>query len=312
MTKTEGIEGLRSFFDLIGDTDPFGGRTDVSHEEYQGFIKKQTKQFRKVFDLKKSINGKESEDDDFNFDENTGIYDCNFDLDKFELNGESSIIVLNFPTENSQTRNASLRMTAYTEIIIKDDGYDEYYPTSLSADLTINDELVIDVDFNVTYNDAGNPVSGDISVDLVPYTFSLVFDDSQSASASLAASISEDDNVIVGVDIVVTFDSADKEDVKSIAGNVIYGDLEVKGDITVPEDESEEVNLNDFVNLEIYHNDSKLGDVIFIEETDEFDETYYMPYIQYSDGTTESLEDLFEATVMEVEDFLDDLDEWGG
>ena len=30
ITQSEGIEGLRNFFDLLADTDPFGGRSDVS------------------------------------------------------------------------------------------------------------------------------------------------------------------------------------------------------------------------------------------------------------------------------------------
>jgi len=311
MTKTEGIEGLRNFFDLIGDTDPFGGRKDVSHEEYRGFIKKQTRLFRELFAINKSINGK-GEGDDFNFNENKGIYNWDSQLEKFvKSQEESNIIKLNFPTEGSQTNNASLSMTEYMEIIILDGDYEEYYPTRLAANLTIDDMLVIDVDATVSYNDYGDPVSGDLSVELVPYTFSLVFDDTQSTTASLVASISENNTAIVGVDIVITFDSAEKEEVNSIAGNVVYGDMRIEGDITIPEDESEDEDLNDFVNLELFQDGSKLGDIIFKMETNIDGDTDDIPYVQYSDGTTDRLEDIFENTVMEVEDFLDDLDEWG-
>jgi len=98
----------------------------------------------------------------------------------------------------------------------------------LAAGLSIDDALVIDADMTAAYNEIGYPISGDITLQLVPYTFSLVFNDSQSTSASLSASISQNDKIIVGVDITVTFDSADKEDVKSIVGNVVYGDLKVE------------------------------------------------------------------------------------
>jgi uncharacterized protein YaiE (UPF0345 family) len=307
ITQTEGIDGLRSFFNLIGDTDPFGGRSDVSHEEYRGFVKKQTRLFRQIFNVKKSLTGKE-EEDDFNFEENKGIYDWNFGTEDFERAGDSEIIVLNFPTENSQTNNATLRITDYEEVLIIDDGYEEYYPTKLAADLTINEALVIDADATVAYNDYGDPVSGNISLQLVPYTFSLVFDDTASTSASLSASISEGGETIVGVDLTVTFDAADKEEVTSVSGSVQYGDLKVKGDITNLDGESEDIN--DFINLEVFENDTKLGDIIFIEELDGND-LIDVPYIKYNDGTTENLEDLFEDTIIELEDFFDELEDWG-
>ena len=72
ITSTEGIDGLRNFFNLIGETDPFGGRSDVSHKEYRDFIKKQTRLFRHIFSPKKSITGKE-EEGDFDFEANKGI-----------------------------------------------------------------------------------------------------------------------------------------------------------------------------------------------------------------------------------------------
>jgi len=310
ITQTEGLEGLRSFFNLIGDTDPFGGRSDISHEEYRGFIKKQTRLFRQIFNVKKSLAGKE-EEDDFNFEENKGIYDWNFGTEDFEKTGESTIIVLNFPTEGSQTLNAALQITDYAEVLIEDE-FDAYYqPTRLAADLSIDEVLIIDADATVAYNDYGDPVSGNISLQLVPYTFSLVFDDTASTSASLIASISEGGEIIVGVDLTVTFDTADKENPTGISGSVQYGDLKVKGDITNLDDDGEDEDINDFINLEVFENDTKLGDIIFIEETDEFDDTYYMPYIQYNDGSTESLEDLFEDTIIELEDFFDELEDWG-
>lgn len=306
ITQTEGIEGLRNFFNLIGDTDPFGGRSDVSHQEYRGFVKKQTKLFRQIFNVKKSLTGK-NEEEDFNFEENKGVYDWSFGTEEFEKTGESAIIILNFPTEGSQTLNATLRIADYAEVLIEDE-FDEYYqPTRLAADLTIDDALVIDADATVAYNDYGDPVSGNISLQMVPYTFNLIFDDTASTSASLSASISEGGETIVGVDLTIQFDSADKE-VKSVSGSVQYGDLKVKGDITNLNDESEDIN--DFINLEVFENDAKLGDIIFIEELDGND-LIDVPYIKYNDGTTENLEDLFEDTVIELEDFFDELEDWG-
>ncbi len=310
ITQSEGIEGLQDFFNLIGDTDPFSGRSDVSHEEYRGFIKKQTRLFRQIFNPKKHISGKE-EEASFDFEGNKGIYDWKFILEKFVRTGDSDYIILNFPTEASPILNGSLRITEFEEVLIIDD-FDEYYqPTRLAGDLTIDDELVIDADMTVAYNDFGDPISGDMSLLLVPYTFSLVFDDTASASSSLSASISKDDETIVGIDITVTFESADKEDLNTIAGSVQYGDLTVQGNVTGLDSEDEDLDPNDFVNLEVYQNDQKLGDIIFIEELNNFGDIQYAAYIEYSDGTTESLEDLFENTVMEIEDFIDDLEDWG-
>jgi hypothetical protein len=307
ITQTQGIEGLRNFFNLIGDTDPFGGRTDISHQEYRGFIKRQTRLFRNIFDVKKSVTGKE-EEENFDYEENKGIYDWNFTTEDFEKTGESTVIELNFPTEDSQTNNATLRITDYAEVLIPDD-FDEYYePTRLAADLSIDGALVIDADATVAYNDYGDPVSGNLSLQLVPYTFSLVFDDTASTAASLAASISEGGDTMVGIDLTVTFDGADKEEVRSVSGNVQYGDLIIVGDITNLDGDGEDIN--DFINLEIYENDTKLGDVIFVEEQDGND-IEDIPYIMYSDGSTESLEDLFEETVIELEDFFDELEDWG-
>ena len=315
ITESQGIEGLHNFFDLINDTDsfddtnPFSETSEVSHQEYRELIKKQTILFRQIFNPQKSLTGR-TEEGGFDFEGNKGVYSWNSSKERFVQAGESEFIILNFPTEESQTLNVSLRITEFEEVLTLDGGDEFYQSTRLKADLTIDNALVIDADMAITYNDSGDPTSGNISFQLAPYTFSLVFDDTQSTSVPLIASISENGEIIAGVNTTVTFKSADKEDINEVSGSIQYGELSIRGNIT--NTGSDYVEPNDFINLKVYQNDAKLGDITFIEGQDDFNETEYIPYIQYNDNSTERLEDLFKNTIIELENFFYDLEELEG
>ncbi len=322
MTSSQGYEALLNLFDITNDVDPFGGRmyTDVSRSKR--VFKSAAKRLKSIFIPNKSVTAlKLDEHDGFHFEDNWGIYVYDPTVDEFEkLPDVVEMIIIRFPTEGSETNNAELRITDYEEILIveEDDGFvDEYFtPTLLKADLSVNDELLIDLSIELEYNEGGDPVAGDASLFIKPYTFTINFDDTQNTVSTLSASIDREDTRIVAIDVTVNFQTALKEEVTTLSGAVSYLNIALEGSIDVAGmeealDANEDADPNEFINLILTSNGRKIGDIVLIEEVidEQTGEEDYVPYVQYSDGSQERLEDALETVVAELEEFFDELEE---
>jgi len=307
ITQSEGIEGLRSLFNLVAIADPFGGRKEIDHSEYKALLKDKAKIFRSIFSPQKSITGRVEEG--FDFEANKGVYDWNFFEERFVKTGLSNSIILNFPTEGSTILNATLEISNYEEVMFIDDIENYYLPTILVGSLTMDDELIIDLDLTISYNDYGDPLTGDVYLYLMPFTFNLSFDDSGSTAATLMASITKGEETIIAVDVELLFQDTQKEEFLSLEGFVQYRDLKVSGSIQNVESD----DPNDYVDLSIYIDNQLLGVIVFELDSDEMmgDEMEYYAYVKYGDGSMERVEDVFEPFMMEMEDFMDDMESWG-
>ena len=318
ITQSEGAEALVDLIDLTDLADPFNGRSSLNRSEINKLLKEKSLQFKSIFIPRGSVNLRTDQHGGFDFEANWGIYEW------IQMEGifvkspsEGEMIIIRFPTEGSQTNNAELRITGYNEtlIIYEENGIvnEDYYPTLITADLSVDEELMVDLVFEAAYNDIGDPISADISLFINPYRFTLNFDDTNSLSASLSASISKNDNIIASVSVDVVFSNLEKEDVSVLEGFVQYLDLKISGRIDVAGlveiEDLGEGDPNEFINLKLTIGSQVAGNIILVEEIDDSfpDETEWVPYIEYSDGSRERLEDLLEETIIELEYFFDEV-----
>jgi len=318
ITQSEGADALIELINLTNLADPFNGRSSMTRSETYQLLKKKSLQFKSIFIPRESVNLRTDQHGGFDFEANWGIYEwIPLEEDFIKISSEGEMIIIRFPTEGSQTNNAELRITGYSEKLItyEEDGFveEDYYPTLITADLSIDGELMVDLILEAAYNDFGDPVSADISLFVNPYRFTLNFDDTNNLSASLSASISKNDNIIVSVSVEVIFANQEKEDVSVLEGFVQYLDLKISGRIDVAGleeiDNLGEGDPNEFINLQLTIGSQVAGNIILVEEVDDSfpEETEWVPYVEYSDGSRERLEDILEETIIELENFFDEI-----
>jgi len=123
----------------------------------------------------------------------------------------------------------------------------------------------------------------------------------------------KNDNIIVSVSVEVIFANQEKEDVSVFEGFVQYLDLKISGRINVAGLEEID-NLgagdpNEFIDLKLTIGSQVAGNIILVEEVDDSfpEETEWVPYVEYSDGSRERLEDILEETIIELENFFDEI-----
>ncbi|MEQ8476190.1 MAG: hypothetical protein RIB54_08105 [Fulvivirga sp.] len=309
ITQAEGLDAIGDLFSLTELSDPFGGRLAV--EGKSKWFKEKAIAFKSIFIPKHLKNGK-SEDAGFDFQENVGVYNWNFDEEIFEKTSSSGqIIVINFPTEGSITNNAQLRITAYEDELFEDE-FEEYaMPTTLAVDLAIANVKLVEINFSADYNNEGVPTEGAVSIFLKPYTFTVAFDDSNATSTSGSFSLKSESETLINSSATIVFLSNEKDEVKTLEGMVTYRTMKLEGDIDVEGIESAgEVDYNDFITLALFDNNAKVGDIVFVTEIIDEEEDD-IPYIQYADGSKQRLEDVFDEAIDELEEFETEIEDWG-
>ncbi|MEM6641892.1 MAG: hypothetical protein AAF616_02840 [Bacteroidota bacterium] len=297
LVESVGTTALLDLVNLLDESD-FSGRKTKSEN-----VKAQISYLFQRFVAGPS--SRVSDDEPTSFDEIAGLYEWNFDTESFD-ESTSDIFIMRFPTEGSNVNNAEFEISelTFTTIVEEYDGFiDEYeIPTNIQAKLTVDTEEVISLDFDVSWTADGMPELADITLVAVPFSYTIGFDNLGSTSSSLLSSLKLNNNEILGIDVDVTFDSEDKAEPSFIEGSVLYYNMRVAGDVHVPSDQevaSASYDVNDFIDLIVEIDGSKIGDIIFIGDDE-------VPYIQYEDGSTEELELLFEAAVAEIENLIED------
>jgi len=310
LTQSEGVDAIGDLVSLMNLSDPFGGRM-MSDEQSKKWIKKHAQLFKGIF-VPKSVGFARTLEGGFDFESNWGEYNWDPANEEFVKSSASpEMIIINFPAEGSSTNNITLRLVDFEEQLIEDD-IDQYYlPSSIEADLSVDGTEQISIDFSAQYNNVGMPVAGAVTLFLNPYTFSVSFDDTASKSSKADVSVSKGDDVIVAVDATANYTSSDKEELEIISGFVQYRNLKISGQVDFNGMMSDEnPDPNDHVSLSLLDGEDKVGDIIFITEmTDNGEED--VPYLEYSDGSTEKLEDILAPVIEEIEDFGDEVESWG-
>ncbi len=309
MVQSEGVQGALSLVELMENSTEFGRISPYTPDENQAFVQQQvgTIAYHFTTGVADAL-GEEPQD----FIDLKGVYLWNFDLEDFEKVEESDFLVIGFPSEGSTTNNAEFRLTEYTVVEIDQ----EEWPTAIKADLAVDDVTYINLNLIVNYDSEGAIEAADITLDVLPFSLDLTFSDKEAQSSFLDVALLLEGEDLVGIDVEIEFDSEDKLEPVAISGEVFYRDLKIAGSISdTMMDESVDSNPNDYVDLDLLIADDKVGDIVFVLE--EFEDewgTYeeYVPYVQYSDGTQENLEELLEDVILEIEDLFEDLDDFEG
>ena len=293
MVESEGVKAVLDLIDLVESYD-FTTRNNQKQQ-----VKAQINEFFQKFVSGPSA--RTSNDDITSFDDIKGLYVWNSSTGTFD-EFESEFFIVQFPTEGSSENNAEFKILALELITITEDYgdfVDEYQlPTLISSGLFVDDVEVISLFLVAQWSDDGFPNVANIDLEVVPFSYSLGFDNLGATTSSLLSSLKLRGAEILGIDVDVEFESVLKEEPVIIEGLVRYYNLKVSGKLDATrQDETEDIN--ELIDLELLIDDEKVGDIIFIED---------IAYVQYLDGTTEELEALFEAAIADLNDLVEDLD----
>ncbi len=300
LANADGLKAVQDFFELVGHDDPFG-RIGTERGKVRDFLRSKGREFRSVFAPASFTKGRTAEGQ-FDFEGNTGIYEWNDAKQEFEYTGASNIIRIKFPTDGSATNNAELKLSAFEEIEVEDEGGEIYYePKVLEASIDVNGQEVAALSLDMDYDAAGFPVAADISLKVTPFTASLSVNTSAATSSTISVSLKEGADVLLGTSITVKYKNASKSEdaVTGIEGYVQFSSLKLQGSIDAT---SNSTNFNDFVKLSLHANNKKIGDIVFDTVNGQ-----QVPFIRYADGTKEKLEDALKPVADEISDLFEDI-----
>ncbi len=312
MVNTEGVEALT---DLTNLADPFGEQgndpvqrtfSEFDIEESRELVKQRIHALRNIFTPEAVA--ERIKDEHFVFEDHIGIYTYNFEFDSWDYtNGGIDYIQINFPSAGAGENNAQLNIYDYQDEAFETDefGYLEVYyePTALDANLLVNGNEVASVDFTASYNEEADPVTVNLALNLLPFTYALTFYDAGSNTSSVSASVSRGDRVIMGAGVDVTYAGPLKLVVNEISGDVTILSVSVDATLDVAglTSAQEGDDINDFYTAEVFVDGEKVGDIeIDIEEE--------KIYIVFLDGQRKDAEDVFSAFITELEQIIADLE----
>ncbi|MEQ9466301.1 MAG: hypothetical protein RLN88_02760 [Ekhidna sp.] len=304
IVESEGLNALMDLSILMEGSDVIGGRMSEG-----AWTKERVNLMIQYF-----VNGpaaRTNNDDPTSFDDIKGLYEWNPELQDFEKE-ESEFFIVKFPAAGSETNNAELKISDLQFVTVTDtddDFVSEYeIPSVIIGYLKIDGETLVELDFEVNWSSTGDPEKADITLFISPFTFDLNFDDTFEKSSSLLASVSIDNEPIVGIDLDVEYESADKEEPLLLEGFVQYRGIKILGSIDMRE-VGPSGNPNDYFDLALYADDSKVGDIVFVLEEDDNGSDDYVPYVQYADGTQENLEEILAPVFEEIESILSEFED---
>jgi hypothetical protein len=241
----------------------------------------------------------------FDFNANKGVYTYNFNLGIFQKTATSNIIEIRFPTEGSTTNDAVFRLTDYKEVLIEDSWFSYYEPTAIEATLDVDGAKQASVSAQVEYHQDGEAKFANITYFVNPYTYEMDLDDRLANASSFSQYLKKENDVLLGWGIAATFDSQyPKEDgtPKSLTGTVQLSNVVFTINLNTPSQPPQgDFDYNDYIKISITIDGKKAGNVVWVMEAGNDEPT---PYVQYTDGSKEPLEDIFEA----LEEALDELD----
>jgi hypothetical protein len=302
MTETAGYSAITSLSLLTNTSNPLGGRmSSAKREEVRDQIKSGLYAFRSIL-LSAAANGRVNGDTPFNYNEKKGVYEWNSETQVFDYTGESTIVKILFPTvEGSSDNDAEFRLSAYEEQSTPM-GDDLYSPTVVLASVLVDGIVEAELDLDVDYGNADQPVLVDINFFVKPFLLELDFNDTGSTTTSFYKTLSTNGETLLGVGLKVTYNnsSKDEEQIKNVNGYVQFLNIRFIANIDAS-DAANATDINDIVNISIRIDGGNAGRVILEEDPITFE---YVPYVRYNDGEVESLQSLFESLQLELENIM--------
>lgn len=261
-------------------------------------------------------NRKKTSGDQKTFADLVGTYTYNPTTENWDaqLADPNDKIILNFPTEGSTTNNATLTIHTWeqTEVTTKRDGItDTYFETSrFVADMTVDQEKVLDLNLNATWAENGEPKSIEYKLEVAPYTREISLS-STDGSAEFAVSFKKNEITLASFSITASM-SEEGEPVK-VSGHVQYGTIKIKGEVdmagimasistaSTPSKILEKMNENVNVEVLTYPENDKIGNIrIDLLE----DQAELTPVIEFTDGSKEPAEEYLNSVIEQLQEFL--------
>ncbi len=289
-------DGFESIFDLLNfmfESDEFGN--NLRADKYS--TKEKALEIVRIFARSPAARVSTDESEEFP----TGIYEWNAQLEDFELVEESDDLILKFPIGESETNNAIFTLSDL-EFNVDD------LPSKIVANLEVDEITMVDLHYVVNWSSKEFPEVADIYLFVNPFTFDLNFN-AQGETVTLVFTIANGDETIAAIDLEAS-GSIDDEVLPVVEGSVEYRGVKIAGRVDLDGLDNamfNETDPNEEMELELFIEDEKAGDIVLVLETnDEY--TDYVPYVVFSDGTQEPLEELLDSIFSTVEDELEALE----
>lgn len=293
LASSEGIEATLTMLNFLFESSEFG--INFRADSYS--TKEKALEIARIFVTSPTARVSTDEPEDFP----TGVYEWNAQLEDFELVGESDGLILKFPTEASETNNAIFTLS---ELEFNSDDL----PSKIVANLEVDEVTMIDLHYVVNWSNEEFPEVADIYLFVNPFTFDLNFN-AQGETVTLVFTIANGDETIAAIDLEAS-GSIDEEVLPVVEGSVEYRGVKIAGRVDLDGLDNamfNETDPNEELNLELFIEDEKAGDIVLVLETnDEY--TDYVPYVVFADGTQEPLEELLGSIFSTVEDELEALE----
>jgi hypothetical protein len=286
-------------------------------------------QFRTVF-VPKHLKSARTMNSALSFDDMKGVYVYDAKSGTFDKVEDSEMVIYRFPSKGSSVNDAEFRITAYQEYVYQSDygygwetgrastaSYTYAIPSLISADLSINGEQYVSVNYSMSFVDPGIPARGSFSLFLKPFTYALSFDISSPNVAMANTSLSRNGDVLfsIGAEVNYNGDISGNPGFSRLAGHVQYRNLKLEGaaDVEAMHNAGEGADWNKHHDFVFTDNGRVFGKLHIEQEKRTYydywlekEVEYYRTelYIRYNNGVKEKLEDVLEEMLDEVEDVL--------
>lgn len=245
-----------------------------------------------------------------------GEYSYNDQNQSWSTSNSNSQIRLNFPMfTNSNSNDSYISLTNFEEELMPIED-PIYIPTSLYLEVVHSNELMFSVDvLDVEYSMSGEiPIPDDVNLSIYmnPFTHDISIDKLNDDDFNIVYSLTNSFGCITEIDARVKLLSTDYENLEdtdidfieiNFTMNNILFDIDIDSEYLFALDDPSIVQLNNFIDVEVYNGNTLLGE---IEVQEYSNEDYYFNMV-FMDGTTTNVEE-FSGIGINGDDFVETLE----
>tara|TARA_S200000501_G_scaffold257512_1_gene241318 strand:+ start:17083 stop:18222 length:1140 start_codon:yes stop_codon:yes gene_type:complete len=245
-----------------------------------------------------------------------GEYNYNDQNQSWSTSNSNSQIRLNFPMfTNSNSNDSYISLTNFEEELMPIED-PIYIPTSLYLEMVHSNELMFSVNvLDVEYSMSGEiPIPDDVNLSIYmnPFTHDISIDKLNDDDFNIVYSLTNSFGCITEIDARVKLLSTDYENLEdtdidfieiNFTMNNILFDIDIDSEYLFALDDPSIVQLNNFIDVEVYNGNTLLGE---IEVQEDSNEDYYFNMV-FMDGTTTNVEE-FSGIGINGDDFVETLE----
>lgn len=287
LIHSTGLNGLNDLFELTNVDDPFG-RRGFAQQPVQAWFRTKAHAFREIFVSSHFKDGR-NQSEPFNFLQRKGVYTWSPKDQAFLKKAESDVIMIEYPAGTSATNNAVLIISDYYETKVFDQTLqsETYQPERIVASLSIDDTEQVALNLFMKWDTNGFPVRANVIFTVKPFQTTIQFDVGNEKMNALGIQIKRNAISLFSSNLTVRYSDQRKsqESITKVEGYVKFHEVKLEGEINVEATRKADVNWDEIIQLSLYHDERKLGDVVMIEDANGAE-----AFLKYNDGTTERLE----------------------